>query len=93
MKRHDLKLDSAFWEDVLSGRKPFEVRKNDRGFQKGDIVSFRKMLDGRDIFKLSGDFEITYVLSGWGIETGYVVFGIKKLPEETMKLNDETTKE
>ncbi|KEJ91115.1 DUF3850 domain-containing protein [Synergistes jonesii] len=39
---HHLKLDKYYWDAVKSGDKPFEVRKNDRGFQKGDVLCFHK---------------------------------------------------
>ena len=39
--RHVLKIQSQFVEPILSGNKIFEVRKNDRGFQKGDTVNFQ----------------------------------------------------
>lgn len=40
MKTHDLKLSVEFCDAVLSGEKTFEVRKNDRGFQTGDLIRF-----------------------------------------------------
>lgn len=40
MKTHDLKLSIEFCDAVLSGEKTFEVRKNDRGFQTGDLIRF-----------------------------------------------------
>lgn len=40
MKTHDLKLNIEFCDAVLSGEKTFEVRKNDRGFQTGDLIRF-----------------------------------------------------
>lgn len=39
---HHLKLDKYYWDAVKSGDKPFEVRRNDRGFQKGDRLCFHK---------------------------------------------------
>lgn len=79
MKTHNIKLDIHFCDDVLNGRKNFEVRKNDRGYQAGDLVKFIPV-DGyfhenHDVQKHT--YEITYVLSGWGPKEGYVVFGIK----------------
>lgn len=38
--RHNLKLYDEYWFDVKCGRKSFEVRKNDRGYQLGDVVVF-----------------------------------------------------
>lgn len=85
MKIHELKLGEGFADEVLSGQKCFEIRLNDRGYQKGDLIKF-KVVDSLGISlpdpinnKL---FEITYVLSGWGLKEGYVVFGIRKTEKE-----------
>lgn len=76
---HDLKLSWAFWNEVMSGEKCFELRENDRGFQKGDQVLFREVdKKGTLTGRTSGNFEITYVLHGWGMKENYVAFGIKK---------------
>jgi len=40
--KHELKIRPQFYEYVVSGRKTFEYRKNDRGFQPGDIVVLRE---------------------------------------------------
>lgn len=80
---HELKLKLAFIKPIYNGEKTFEVRKNDRGFQKGDRIRF-KAVDELGLHmrtKLDEmEFEITYVLSGWGLEPGFVAFGIKPLP-------------
>jgi ASC-1-like (ASCH) protein len=79
---HALKLNTNFAEPILSGRKTFEIRKNDRGFQTGDIIMFQAVDDfgkyvPHEINNIS--FEITYVLNGWGIENNYVVLSIKRV--------------
>ncbi len=81
MKYHTLKLRIEFCDLVYTGVKCFEVRKNDRDYRKGDIVLFQAISEGgiRMNHAINGiHFQITYVLSGWGIKDGYVVFGIKK---------------
>lgn len=35
---HHIKIDAAYVDAVLGGIKPFEVRRNDRGYQVGDYV-------------------------------------------------------
>ena len=80
--KHNLKIWASFADCVLDGTKTFEVRENDRGFQKGDTIVFEVMDDGgvlhNSFHKLNGkEYTITYVLSGWGIEPGKVAFGIK----------------
>ena len=80
---HELKIDVAFADAVVSGDKTFEVRKNDRGFQKGDHVRFQAVEDywrHPAHHKInSREYEVTYVLSGWGLKDGYVVFGMREV--------------
>lgn len=42
MNHHDLKTWPTFFEAVWRGDKTFEVRLDDRGFQKGDTVALRE---------------------------------------------------
>lgn len=78
---HELKVRNEFWDDLSSGAKTFEVRRDDRGFKVGDMLSLiclRKsgaIHYGREPLK----FEISYILTGgqFGIEAGYVVLGLK----------------
>lgn len=81
-KYHELKLLWSFENDILDGLKTFEIRENERGFQKGDLVKF-KVADTRANPSINHPiekktYEITYVLNGWGIKNGFVVFGIKE---------------
>lgn len=83
---HRIKIRESFADAVYKGDKTFEVRKNDRGYNKGDIIEFTVLFDsdgcenmGHPLSKIP--YEITYVLSGWGIEQGYVVFGIKRMSD------------
>ena len=85
MKTHKLKLNIDFCDDVLSGRKNFEIRKNDRDYQKGDHIKFIPIdniygtmeICKHDISKK--EYEITYVLSGWYLENGYVALAIREV--------------
>ena len=81
---HNIKIRESFANAVDTGEKTFEVRKNDRGYQKGDTIKFTVLYDydGCEMIDhplSKKKYEITYVLSGWGIEDGYVVFGIKQV--------------
>lgn len=40
--KHELKIWPQFFEPVVGGQKTFEIRKNDRGFQNGDVVILRE---------------------------------------------------
>jgi hypothetical protein len=85
---HELKCWPAYFEAVARGDKNFEVRRDDRGFQKGDILALREWDPDQPCEGLqSCNFEhrlITYVLTGGqlGIEPGHVVLGLQKLDDE-----------
>ena len=40
--KHELKIWPQYYCRVFDGSKTFEIRKNDRGFQPGDIVVLRE---------------------------------------------------
>lgn len=83
MQTHIIKLNEDYIQPVLSGEKNFEVRLNDRGYQKGDWVKF-KAVSRQGVSYVEPElektaFEITYVHSGLGLQEGYVVFGIRNI--------------
>ncbi len=39
---HDLKIWPTFFDRVLNGNKPWEIRKNDRNFDAGDTATLRE---------------------------------------------------
>lgn len=76
---HELKIDPVHFVAVESGAKPFEIRKYDRPFKRGDtlvLLEFDRELNqftGRHVIR-----EITYLFSDpQYVKTGYVVLGIK----------------
>ena len=87
---HILKLSEDYIEPVLNREKTFEVRFNDRGFQKGDLIKFTA-ISRHGVPYMHEElenkvYEITYVHSGLGLKEGYVVLGIK---EPTIDINGE----
>lgn len=74
---HILKIEDAYYDAKRIGIKPFEIRRDDRGFQKGDTVSYTTV-DGLHARK--GLWEITYVTAFMQRE-GFVVFGDALIPE------------
>ena len=81
VRTHELKTEPAYFEQVWNGTKNFEVRKNDRGFQKGDIVILKEYDNGKHWHK---DYKYTkreiratigFVLSEYQKE-GYVTFSL-----------------
>ncbi|MCH7253554.1 ASCH/PUA domain-containing protein [Clostridioides difficile] len=74
---HELKILPQYFKEVVNGNKNFEVRKNDRGFKKGDLLVLQEF-DGREYTGLETRKEITYVLDNSDyLQDGYVVLGIK----------------
>ncbi len=70
---HELKIYPKYFNAILNGSKPFEIRKNDRNFHVGDNVLLKEWdnnkYSGRTIYA-----EITYVLGDKfiGVTEGYV---------------------
>ena len=85
---HKIKIQDVFADAVVIGQKQFEVRLNDRNYQRGDIVVFTAVSNGNKISHPINNeqYVITYVLSGWGLKDGYVAFGIKREPTVMEKL-------
>ena len=42
MKNHELKTDPDVFQQTWEGRKTFEIRKNDRDYQSGDVLILRE---------------------------------------------------
>ena len=90
---HTLKTWPQYFDAVARGEKTYEVRKNDRGFQRGDVVVLQRTYedathhvetDGMGKPKHELRFRIGYVLTGgqFGIADGYCVFSLLPLEEE-----------
>ena len=82
-KTHELKILPEYFSAVLDGRKTFEIRKNDRGFEVGDTLILKewnptyRMPTGRE-----QHCEITYILEGnketvqYGLKEGFCIMSI-----------------
>jgi len=77
---HELKTWNEYFEDVISGNKTFEIRKNDRGFRKEDTIVLKEwdpkteQYTGREISK-----KVSYILDGgnFGLKKGFVAMAMK----------------
>lgn len=56
---HDLKCDGEPFALMRRGRKPMELRKDDRDYQSGDYLVLREWVDGA----YTGETLIAYVLT------------------------------
>jgi hypothetical protein len=84
MAEHDLKVWPEYFEAIASGKKPFEIRKNDRGYQVGDTLNLREYAPGPDEFTgFALRRTVSYMLSGddpmgfaFGLRPGFVALGL-----------------
>ena len=76
-KRHEIKIVASYYEDVVSGKKGFELRKNDRGYKQGDSLKMLEFKDGKHTGRTI-DADIIYMLEDYtGLTEGYCILGIR----------------
>lgn len=74
---HELKVWPAFYRPKIDGVALFDVRLNDRGFQKGDHIRYQEFdPDTKEFTGRSSYWLITYVHS-WAMQPGHVALGIR----------------
>lgn len=78
IKIHNLKIRAEYALPKLNGDKMFEIRKNDRNYEVGDIVLYN-VIDDAEINRqfVSKFYKITYI-TNYAQQDGYVVFGEKE---------------
>ena len=75
-KVHDVKLGTTFFDDVKTGRKTFELQKNDRGYKEGDTIVMHECKDGTTTGRTI-EKKIVYMLEDFtGLEDGYCILGL-----------------
>jgi hypothetical protein len=79
---HELKCALWSYRAVVCGDKRFEIRFNDRGYQRGDHIILRVYEEGcYDTQYAPVEFQITYV-TNWNQKDGWCVLGIKEAGHE-----------
>ena len=89
MQLHELKIKEVYLEEVYFGRKTFELRKDDRGYEVGDLIKF-KVIDKEEHSEKGFDeyvdsealYIITYILRNvpeYGLDKDYCILGIKRI--------------
>ena len=76
-KIHEIKIAAMYYEDVVSGKKSFELRKNDRGYKQGDKLIMLEFKDGKHTGRIV-NADIVYMLKDYtGLAEGYCILGIQ----------------
>lgn len=88
MTTHYLKTLKKYFMPVMAGKKRFELRKNDRNFQVGDILCLQECIKDKEgnvrYTGKEGLFRISYIFRGgkYGLKEGYAILSIIPLKEE-----------
>ena len=80
---HEVKILPRWFEDVKSGKKNFEIRKNDRNYQVGDFIELKEWdvggYTGRSVKR-----NIEYIYQGdgiYGLSEDYCILGLSDREE------------
>lgn len=79
MMVHYLKIKPEYYKDVECGLKKFELRKNDRDFQVGDVLMLIKLDDKGNETDQVTRVKVSYILKDcpqYGLKDGYAILGI-----------------
>jgi hypothetical protein len=79
---HTLKTWPEFIDPLESGEKPFEIRKDDRNYQVGDILNLHEFDPVKQQYgKRFVIRQVTYVMRSarFGLKKGYCIMGLKPL--------------
>ena len=81
-KVHQIRLGESFFEDDCSNIKSFELRKNDRGYKKGDILELMEFADGRNTGRMVRKL-VTYILEDYtGLEDGFCIMATSLIDKD-----------
>lgn len=83
-QKHELKCWPTFYRELVAGTKTFELRRNDRNYQKGDILMIYEWNDATQQYTMTSPtlrFECTHIMHGpgFGLEPGWCCMSIKAL--------------
>lgn len=99
IRQHDLKCHAPYFDEVKMGFKRFEIRKNDRFYQMGDIIRLFRYIStkygwSKDLKAEPLRFVAGPILQGgqFGLEAGYCAFSLfteqewsgQNTPKETL---------
>ena len=81
-----------YFSDVATGKKSFELCKNDRSFKTGDALPINEYADGKETGRHI-EADLRYMQEdNSGLREGYCILGIKvtKVPETDTQIDGQT---
>lgn len=88
-KAHQLKCSTTFFPAIWDRSKPFEVRKNDRDYEEGDVLLLDEYDPVHGHTRRVALRKVTYLLTHemfpGGVPPGYVVMGLAYIANMTDK--------
>lgn len=79
---HHLKTLQPYFDEVVAGRKRFEVRLNDRGFQVDDTLVLHELGVSGQLTQREHRVRVSYILGDVpGLLSDYVVMSIEPIEE------------
>jgi hypothetical protein len=83
--KHELKTLPEFFSAIVSGDKNFEIRRNDRLFNVGDVLRLREFEptagNNGDYTGKAVEVRVSYITE-WNQKPGYIVMAIKQAWEK-----------
>lgn len=72
---HFIKTERPYFNAIRSGKKKFELRKNDRDYQLNDTLMLSEVIDGQNTGRIYGPISIDYIFHGgsYGLPIGYCI--------------------
>ena len=74
--QHRLKIDEEYFSAVITGKKKFEIRFNDRGYKVGDSIILQE-IDDDGLFTGRETTGIITYITNYVQKDGYIVFGFE----------------
>lgn len=74
---HELKIREEYFEEILEGRKPYEIRKNDRKYGVGDYLGLNEIDEDGNYTNRTLIVKVLYILDNTEYcKDGFVIMTI-----------------
>lgn len=81
LREHILKTWPGYFQHLADGTKKFEIRKNDRGYKRGDVLELREWSKANGYSGRQISAEVTYIIYGetLGVAPGWCLMSINEV--------------